>query len=211
MTDHFEKAKDRILKEARANGGVTVDHLFDALIATNDDLDEKLSEQRREAAEKHGETLRWHQDVLELLRVHGVEANVRDERLDVLEMWRTESSLTCVARVKEIAAEVAADLHGPTHERHMLEHHASVSRRAEDPQSDDHTAERGGFPRGDQRTLFEMMLGWSIVKWAVAIAAAALIIAGISYWTSSCAAARVEEEVIQQGGGVHMVLPSPTP
>lgn len=44
MSDHFEKAKDAILKRAAENGGPTTGDLLDAIIATNEDLDANHSE-----------------------------------------------------------------------------------------------------------------------------------------------------------------------
>ena len=96
VTDHFEKAKDRILKEARANGGVTTDHLLDALIATNEDLDEKLEEQVKVAKAKHNETRTWHEGVTALVEEHIEEAAIRDERIEALE----RVSMTCDERVQ---------------------------------------------------------------------------------------------------------------
>ena len=112
MTDNFEKAKDRILKESRSNGGVTVDHLFDALIATNADLDEKLEEQRLEAIEKHKETRAWHDEVVVLVKEHLVEANLRDERLDGLERWREEQATHCEERITRLIVKEHDHRHG---------------------------------------------------------------------------------------------------
>jgi hypothetical protein len=101
MTDHFEKATQRILREARANGGVTTDHILDALIATNEDLDAQ-----------HKETSGWHQTVTEMVEDHIEEAKVRDDRLKKLEDWQHTSMTTCEERVRHLAREEHHAYHG---------------------------------------------------------------------------------------------------
>lgn len=112
MPDNFEKAKDKILKEARVNGGVTTDHLLDALIATNEDLDQKLALNRKEAKAKHDETRAWHDEVTGLVEAHIEEAETRDRRLDKLEEWRAVSMTTCEERVRKLAREEHHTYHG---------------------------------------------------------------------------------------------------
>lgn len=109
MTDNFERAQQRILKDAKDNGGVTIDHLFDALIATNEDLDLQ-----------HAQTQAWHQEVCAIVEEHCVQAEVRDQRLDELEEWRRETQTTCVDRVKALIESEHSDRHG----QHMEEMHA---------------------------------------------------------------------------------------
>lgn len=121
MTDHFEQAKDEILRQARTNGGVTIDHLFNALIATNEDLDEKLAEQRDIAAAKHAETKAWHDEVVTLVKDHLIEANLRDERLDGLERWREEQATHCEERITRLIARE----HDHRHGEHMQSYHSA--------------------------------------------------------------------------------------
>lgn len=121
VTDHFEQAKDEILKQAKANGGVTIDHLLDALIATNLDLDEKLEAQRAEAVEKHKETKAWHDEVTAMVKEHLVEANLRDERLDGLERWRKEQATHCDERITRLIVKE----HDHRHGEHMAGFHSA--------------------------------------------------------------------------------------
>lgn len=145
-----------------------------------------------------------------MLEEHFIEADVRDERIEVLEKWRHDASEKCLDRVTAIVDEAWEDKHAPKHEEHLRQFHGSP-RRSDDGNGEEHFADRDRFPQGDQRTMFEMMLGWSVVKWLAALIVGALLVAGISYWTSSCAAQRVEKDVIEQGGEVHMAVPSPSP
>lgn len=121
MTDHFEQAKDEILRKARANGGVTADHLLEALIATNEDLDEKLEAQRMEAVAKHAETKAWHDEVMVLVKEHLVEANLRDERIDGLERWREEQATHCEERITRLIVKE----HDHRHGEHMEGFHSA--------------------------------------------------------------------------------------
>lgn len=108
MTDHFEKAVQQILKEAKDNGGVTTDHLLNALVATNDDLDAQ-----------HDQTKKWHSEVRLLLETHFEEAEVRDERLSKLEAYREDTERNCAARIKQLWK----NEHEPLHEAHVKEMH----------------------------------------------------------------------------------------
>lgn len=109
MTDNFEKAKDKILKEAKANGGITVDHLFDALSATNEDLDEQ-----------HQQTLRWHQEVVGMVETHLKEAELRDQRIKTLEECVEEAQSTCADRVRRLIHEE----HEVRHTLHLTTEHS---------------------------------------------------------------------------------------
>ena len=109
LTDNFEKAKDRILKESRSNGGVTVDHLFDALIATNADLDEQ-----------HAETKTWHEKVSSMVAEHIEEAKIRDTRIKVLEATVEAGP----ELVKSYVQGYVDCEHGKRHQEHMDELHS---------------------------------------------------------------------------------------
>jgi hypothetical protein len=110
MTDHFEQAKDKILQESRMNGGVTVDHLFDALIATNADLDEQ-----------HQQTLRWHEEVVAMVAAHIDEAKVRDERIAKLEEFAEAGP----ELVKSYVQGYVDCEHAKRHKEHMDELHSA--------------------------------------------------------------------------------------
>jgi len=73
----------------------------------------------------------------ELLEDHCVEANVRDERITVLEAWRHEQATTCVERVKKLISEE----HSERHESHMKTDHL-LPRRCDDPDESDYSGDR---------------------------------------------------------------------
>ena len=190
MTDHFEEAKDKILKEARLNGGVTSDHLLDALIATNEDLDEKLEAQRLEAVTKHKETRQWHEDVLFVVEEHVKEAATRDERLDSLEGWRIVTEENCEGRIRQLCAE-----------EHSKVHKAYVDTL-------------------DTKSFAQILTGWSWLKKGLAIAVIATITGviglGITY-IGSYAANNKAEQVLIHDETTHTPVPiititvTPTP
>jgi|GEM_PF-5413392 len=122
MTDHFERAQQRILKEAKNNGGVTTDHLLDALIATNEDLDDKLEAQHQEFVNKHEETRLWHESIKELVEEHIKESSElerriaketieRDRRITNLEIEFEDRRHECVPMVQKIAKEMHDQAH----------------------------------------------------------------------------------------------------
>jgi len=152
-----------------------------------------------------------HQETVAVLQAHCAEAVVRDLAIRELQDWRRESSEKCVERMTVIAERVAIAAHAPVHAAHMASHHAPP-RREDDPPDEAFVDKRkGAFPTGDQRTLFEIILGWSIVKWVLTLAVGAVVVWGVSYWASSCAAQKVEEDFIHSGGEVHLIVPSSSP
>lgn len=112
MTDHFEQAQQKILREARENGGVTSDHLLDALIATNEDLDDQ-----------HAQTKEWHTEISQMVAAHIKEAETRDFRLTKLEAYNEETARTCAERVRALIIEE----HDVRHMRHVEECHGDDS------------------------------------------------------------------------------------
>jgi hypothetical protein len=148
-----------------------------------------------------------HQETVTVLRVHCTEAVVRDLAIRELQDWRRESSEHCQERIERI---VRAE-HGPVHDAHMALHHAPPRREGDPPDVAFVDKRKEAFPTGDQRTLFEIILGWSIVKWLLTLAVGAVVVWGVSYWASSCAAQKVEEDFILSGGEVHLITPSPAP
>lgn len=195
MADHFEKAKDDILLRTEGNGGPSNRDMLKAMGALAQDMDEAI-----DALDKRQKTR--HDESVAAMKEHICYADVRDERLEALETWRHESSEKCVERMtaiaKEVAATVAAEVHAPVHEMHMAREH----------NGGDQGEQEGMFPTGDKRTLMEIIFGWSILKWAVAGACMAGIVFGISYWGSSCAAERVENNALETQE-IHYASPSP--
>lgn len=181
MTDNAER-KVRQWATKRNGDPLTPEDVVELVFAFADDQEAD-----------HKESLDAIDKNRQMLEEHFIEADVRDERLDVLEQFAEESRTTCKDRIERLIREE----HDARHGHHMKQEHGQGS---EDE-----------FPQGDRRTMFEMMLGWSVVKWLAALIVGALLVAGISYWTSSCAAQRVEQDVIEQGGEVHMAVPSPSP
>ena len=206
MPDHFEKAKDDILRRTAGNGGPSTVDLLTALGALALDMDEAIGESDKAAKARHDESTR-------AMREHIKYADKRDARIETLEVKMTDYERECPHRLEAIiqeAVERAKSEHGATHEAHMQSHHAP--RRETDPAGENHRDERGGndFPTGDQRTVFEVILAWGIVKWLIAGIVMAALVWGVSYWASACAAEKVENEAI---GAIeyHFASPSPTP
>jgi hypothetical protein len=94
MSDHFEQAKNDILFRTEGNGGPTPRDLLLAIEALAQDSDDQ-----------HSESMDANATLQELLARHCIEADVRDERLNVLETWRHEQVTHCEERVKKLIAE----------------------------------------------------------------------------------------------------------
>ena len=188
MTDRFESEVQKFVSQQNGDD-LTPQIVYGMLQAVDEDAN------------------RRHQETVAAFKEHCTEAVVRDLAIRELQDWRRESSEHCQERIERI---VRAE-HGPVHAAHMAEHHGKP-RRMEDPPDSEFTERReSAFPTGDQRSVFEMILGWNIVKWLVALAVGAVIVWGVSYWASSCAAQKVEEDFIHSGGEVHLIVPSPSP
>jgi hypothetical protein len=168
VADHFEKAKDEILLKTDGNGGPTNRDMLKAMGALALDVDEAIDGLDKKNKARHDETLK-------VLDMQGVEITCCQEDIDVLEKWRTESSLTCVSKVREIAAEVAADLHGPTHERHLLEHHndkpqsgvSPLGRDYADPSDSQFGEHRESAHPPEDEELGDLRRFWRTFKWFV--------------------------------------------
>jgi len=188
MTDHFESEVQRFV--GKQNGDeLTPQIVYGMLQAVDEDAN------------------RRHQETVAAFKEHCAEAVVRDLAIRELQDWRRHSAETCQARIEAI---VRAE-HTPTHAAHMAEFHAPPRRESDPPDEAFVDKRKGAFPVGDQRTLFEIILGWSIVKWLLTLAVGAVVVWGVSYWASSCAATKVEEDFIHSGGEVHLIVPSPSP
>jgi hypothetical protein len=168
MADHFEKAKDEILLKTDGNGGPTNRDMLKAMGALALDVDEAIDGLDKKNKARHDETIA-------VLDLQAAEITCCQQDIDVLEKWRTESSLTCVAKVREIAAEVAADLHGPTHERHMLEHHNDV-RRMGDPSDAQFTEQRESAHPPEDEEMGDLRRFWRVTKWAVIVLGGGILI-----------------------------------
>lgn len=100
MSDHFEHAKDDILMRTEGNGGPTPRDLLLAIEALAQDSDEQ-----------HTESMDANATLQELLSTHCTEAELRDERIAVLETWRHDQVTHCEERVRELILQ-------EHHERH---------------------------------------------------------------------------------------------
>jgi len=190
MTDHFESEVQKFV--GQQNG---------------DDLTPQIVYGMLQAVDQ--DAVARHQETVAVLEAHCAEAVVRDLGIRELQDWRRESSEKCVERMTVIAERVAAAAHAPVHAAHMASHHAPPRRDDDPPDAAFVDKRKGAFPTGDQRTLFEIILGWSIVKWLLTLAVGAVVVWGVSYWASSCAAQKVENDVLNSGGEYHLVVPSP--
>ena len=111
MTDHFELAMAEIARKALKNGGVTNEHIIDALRATNDDLDEKTAELAKKVEQTHVETRKWHESVSNMVHEHIAEDAERDRRIDNLELAEEDRRENCVPLMKSIASEMHQQTH----------------------------------------------------------------------------------------------------
>jgi hypothetical protein len=165
MTDHFEKAKDKILKEARANGGVTTDHLLDALIATNEDLDLKLEQSRRDALELHKEATALHLDLC--ARTVKLEAAVQD------------SQDNCRERIEKL---IAAE-HDARHTEHMASHHgppqsgiSPLGRDYSDPSDAQFLEHREAAHPPEDEEMGDLRRFWRVTKWGFIVLGGGILI-----------------------------------
>ena len=192
MTDRFESEVQKFVSQQNGDD-LTPQIVYGMLQAVDEDAN------------------RRHQETVAAFKEHCAEAVVRDLAIRELQDWRRESSEKCVERMTVIAERVAVAAHAPVHAAHMVSHHAPPRREDDPPDVAFVDKRKESFPAGDQRTLFELILGWSIVKWLLTLAVGAVIVWGVSYWASSCAATKVEEDFIHSGGEVHLIVPSPSP
>jgi len=188
MTDRFESEVQKFVSQQNGDD-LTPQIVYGMLQAVDEDAN------------------RRHQETVAAFKEHCTEAVVRDLAIRELQDWRRESSEHCQERIEAI---VRAE-HAPTHAAHMAEFHAPPRREDDPPDAAFVDKRKGAFPTGDQRTLFEIILGWSIVKWLLTLAVGAVVVWGVSYWASSCAAQKVENDVLNSGGEYHLVVPSPAP
>ena len=204
MADHFEKAKDEILQRTEGNGGPTNRDMLKAMGALAQDVDESIETLDKKQKTRHDETLK-------ALDFQAAEIGCCEEDIAVLQRWRTESSLTCVAKVREIAAEVSKELHAPTHAMHMAEHHGEP-RRQSDPSNAEFVEKRKSVVvTDDDRSFREILAGWSLLKklaWLiVSTLIAGILLFGISYYGSLWASNRAEQAFLHIE---ETALPRPT-
>jgi len=177
MADHFEKAKDEILLKTDGNGGPTNRDMLKAMGALALDVDEAIDGLDKKNKARHDETI-------SVLDLQAAEITCCQEDINVLEQWRTESSLTCVNKVREIAAEVAAELHGPTHERHILEHHnikpqsgtSPLGRDYADPSDAQFTEHRESAHPTEDEEMGDLRRLWRVTKWAIIVLGGGILI-----------------------------------
>ena len=206
MADHFEKAKDEILQRTEGNGGPTNRDMLKAMGALALDVDESIDALDKKNKARHDETIK-------ALDFQAAEIGCCQEDIVVLQRWRADSSLTCVAKVREIATEVTNELHAPTHAMHMAEHHGEP-RRQDDPSDAEFTEHREpAFPHTEDndRSFREILAGWSLLKklaWLiVSTLIAGILLFGISYYGSLWASNRAEQSFLHIE---ETALPRPT-
>jgi len=204
LADHFEKAKDEILQRTEGNGGPTNRDMLKAMGALAQDVDESIETLDKKQKNRHDQSFKVLSDHLE-------DAKVYNERITTLESWRTESSLTCVAKVREIASEVSKELHAPTHAMHMAEHHGEP-RRQDDPSNAEFVEKRKPVVvTDDDRSFREILAGWSLLKklaWLiVSTVIAGILLFGISYYGALWASNRAEQAFLHIE---ETALPRPT-
>lgn len=137
MADHFEQAKDEILKRTVGNGGPQALDILTALGALAEDTDETAIKLAAKVEVQHTESLAAIEANRQVLISHCAEANVRDERISVLEEWRHDQVKHCEDRVMKLIG----DEHEGRHSAHMAAEHP-VPRRSEDPEDADYSSDR---------------------------------------------------------------------
>lgn len=183
LTDNFERAKDDILKRTAGNGGPGPMDLLVAMGALAADHDND-----------HEESMSALSKLMERLDVHQVEANVRDVEIADIQEWRRRSAEGCQERIEAIVKPLIEKSHDAVHQRHMDVHqlhldasHGGAERRKDDPPDIDFVDRRAPiFTSAEDRTVWEMLLGYSVVKRILWLVVGALIVFAISYGADSC-------------------------
>ena len=185
MTDNAER-KVRQWAQKRNGDPLTPHDVVDLVLAVDADSDKR------------------HEETLELLGRHQLEADKRDERIADLEKQWHDATLTCRDRMEQIASE----LHEKTHNDHMDRYHGQVqeTRRASDAPDADFTERRMAvFPE----SFSEMTVGWKLGKWLLMIIIIGVIGWLLPYWADSCAASNYEK--ISEPEPATHVLETPAP
>lgn len=179
LTDNFERAKDDILKRTAGNGGPGPMDLLVAMGALAADHDND-----------HEESMSALSKLMERLDVHQVEANVRDVEIADIQEWRRRSAEGCQERIEAIVKPLIERSHDIVHQRHLDEAHGGKERRQTDPPDSDFVERRESvYSTAEDRTVWEMLLGYSIAKRIVWLVVGALIVFAISYGADSCSRA----------------------
>lgn len=201
MSGGFDKATQKILREADANGGLTTRSLFDVLVAGHDEavetaatLADEVNEQRRvlrEALEKVTAQLIAYNDKLD----GKLDAHIEEDRKQLArivahlesEAGRTEVSLDkfsqqVAGRAEAIDAakkEVLTEVETRYERKRLL---GAEPRRATDPPDVDFTSKAT-----------EMWYSYRLVRWAAVIT----IVIGLGwllpYWANSCATEKANQ------------------
>ncbi len=111
MSSHFDRAMAEITKKALKNGGVTNEHIVEAMQATNEDLEEVAVTLANKVEVTHEETRIWHGSVREMVAAHIVEASERDRRITNLELAEEDRRRNCIPAMEGIAKELHAQAH----------------------------------------------------------------------------------------------------
>jgi hypothetical protein len=137
VADHFEEAKDEILRRTAGNGGPSTVDILTALGALAKDVDEAVSALDQKQHDRHKDTI----------------GEVREicARVGRMENWRADVEVSCpleieaaIERGVEEAVERSCSKHDMKHEAFVeqLEERFSQKRRSEDPLDDDWTSKR---------------------------------------------------------------------
>lgn len=132
MSDHFEKAKDDILKRTVGNGGPTPLDLLDALQGLADDMDDK-----------HTENVGSIDELKTTVAKHLDEAAVRDRRIRGLEAKVIRWEEECPVRL-EAVIETAVARSEAKHQDHHNKYLSSITkpRRKDDAGGKDYRKDR---------------------------------------------------------------------
>jgi hypothetical protein len=199
MTDNFEKAMSDIAINSAANGGPTIQDVLTALVAKNDDDDDRSAELRKEASEAKSiaatlasvaaataaalasDNEADHQTIIKALDRHLVQADDFFGRVAKLEAYKENTECTCEGRVKKLITEE----HKLVHDAHMHELHPAtpvyqsgmspLGRDYADP-SDSQFGEHRESAFPEDTEMGDIRRFWKTFKWVLIVFAGGLLV-----------------------------------
>jgi hypothetical protein len=233
ISDNFEKAMQKIAINTAENGGPTIQDVLTALVAKNEDDDERAERLRKEAMEaKHiASTLASvaaataatlasdnesdHRVIIKTLDTHIVQASDFFGRVVKLEAYKDDSQRTCEGRVKKLINEE----HKLVHAEYVKELNASkpapeknmspLGRDYNDPADSQFLEHRESAFTGSDQSLREIIVGWRFSKWILGLVIIAVVGWVLPFWADSCS--RSEYWGKTPPTIVKTVAPSPAP